>query len=95
MWARLILELGVVGWGPVDGCWWRVGALIVQICRQRAVGPLDGWSYRWLLISWSAQVRGLGWCLGRGLWVPRLMTMLEAEGGLLVECWWLLGLGDG
>ena len=87
MWARLILELGVVGWGPVDGCWWRVGALIVQICRQRAVGPLDGWSCRWLVICWSARVRGL--------WVSRLMTMLEAEGGLFVECWWLLGLGDG
>ena len=24
VWARLILELGVVGWGSVDGCWWRV-----------------------------------------------------------------------
>ena len=89
MWARLILELRVVGWGPVDGCWWRVGALIVQICRQRAGGPLDGRNCRWLIICGSAQVRG--W------WVPRLMTMMEAEaeGGLLMECWWLLVLEDG
>ena len=81
------IEVGVVGWGPVNGCCWCAEALIVQICRQRAVGPLDGWSCRWLVICWSARVRGL--------WVSRLMTMLEAEGGLLVECWWLLGLGDG
>ena len=89
VWARLIVELEVVGWGPVVGCWWRVRALIVQICRQRAVGPLDGWSCRWLRICGSAQVRG--W------WVPRLMTMMEAEaeGGLLMECWWLLVLEDG
>ena len=87
VWAWLILKLGVGGWGPVDGCWWCAGALIVRICRQRAVGSLAGWSCRRRIICWSAQVRGL--------WVSRLMTMMEAEGGLLVECWWLLGLEDG
>ena len=51
MWARLILKLGVVGWGPVDGCWWCAEALIVQICMQRAVGPLDDMYVDWLVCS--------------------------------------------
>ena len=56
------------------------GAVIVQVCRQRAVGPLNGWSCQGLRIGGSVQVRG--W------WVPRWMTRMEteAEGGLLVDC---------
>ena len=84
-----MLNLSVVGWGPGDGCWWHAGAVIVQVCRRRAVGPLSGWSCQGLRIGGSVQMRGE--------WVPRWIMVddAEAEGGLLLGCRWLLVLEGG
>ena len=46
----------------------------------------------WRLMNYG-ELLGLGGSFQvRGWWVPRLMTRMEAEaeGGLLMDCWWLL-----
>ena len=89
-WRHLILLAEMEEWVSWAG---TVGAIcVVQWIGDIAlvVMVVEVGSWRWMCCG---ELLGLGGSVQvRGCWVPRWMTRMgaEAEGGLLMDCWWLL-----